>query len=45
LEEAAEAVFTIEADYAHASAHATKVAREYFAAEKVIHTLLADAGV
>jgi hypothetical protein len=45
VEEAAEAVRAIEADYGRASAHATEVAREYFAAEKVLRRLLQDTGV
>lgn len=42
-EEAAEAMASIEADYARASAHASEVAREYFAAEKVLGNLLDQA--
>jgi hypothetical protein len=45
LEEAAEAVRAIEADYARASAHAVAVARECFAAERVLGALLATAGL
>src|ERR687888_339659 len=43
VEEAAIAVRAIEADYDRASAHATEVAREYFAAEKVLGRLLREA--
>jgi hypothetical protein len=43
--EAAEAIRSIEADYHRASAHATAVAREYFAAEKVLGKLLQVVGV
>jgi len=42
-EEAAEAMASIEADYARASAHASEVAREYFAAETVLGSLLEQA--
>lgn len=45
VEEAADAVRAIEADYPRASAHATAVARECFAAERVLDTLLRVAGV
>ncbi|HEV8716295.1 MAG TPA: hypothetical protein VGX03_26145 [Candidatus Binatia bacterium] len=45
VEEATEAVCAIEADYDRASAHAVEVAREYFAAEKVLQRLLQDAGM
>jgi len=45
LEEAADAVRAIEADYARASAHAAAVAHEWFAAERVVGKLLATAGV
>src|SRR5262249_13910890 len=45
VEEAAEAVRAIEADYSCASAHATEVARGYFTAEKVLRRLLQDAGM
>jgi hypothetical protein len=41
VEEAASAIRTIEADYAAASAHASAVAREYFAAEGVLARMLA----
>jgi hypothetical protein len=44
-EEAAAAIRVIEADYQQASAHATHVAREYFAAERVIGSMLARAGL
>jgi hypothetical protein len=45
VEAAAEAVGMIEADYDRASAHATEVAREYFAAEKVLGRLLREVGL
>ena len=45
VEEAAGAIQEIEADYARASAHASEVAREYFAAEKVLGRLLSEAGL
>jgi hypothetical protein len=45
LEEAAAAVREIEADYARASAHAAAVAREHFAAERVLGALLRVAGL
>lgn len=45
VEEAAEAIRSIEADYARASAHAVAVARECFAAERVVGALLRLAGV
>ncbi len=41
VEEAAQAIRTIEADYAAASKHASSVAREYFAAERVLGRMLA----
>jgi hypothetical protein len=44
-DEAVEAVRTIEADYARASDHAHAVARECFAAERVVGALLGLAGV
>jgi hypothetical protein len=44
IEEAAEAIGAIEADYERASAHATEVARECFAAEKVLQRLLQTVG-
>ncbi|HWP58454.1 MAG TPA: hypothetical protein VNL14_11240 [Candidatus Acidoferrales bacterium] len=40
LGEAADAVCAIESDYDAASAHASAVAREYFAADKVLRSLL-----
>lgn len=43
--DAADAVRLIEADYERASAHATEVAREYFAAEKVLGRLLREVGL
>jgi hypothetical protein len=43
--EAAEAIRAIEADYPRASAHAAEVARECFAAERVLGALLATAGL
>lgn len=45
VEDAANAVRLIEADYARARTHATEVAREYFAAEKVLRRLLQDVGL
>jgi hypothetical protein len=45
VEEAAEAVRAIEADYARASAHASQVARECFAAERVLGAMLGVAGL
>ena len=44
VEEAADAINAVEADYTRASSHASEVAREYFAAEKVLSALLAVAG-
>lgn len=44
VDEAADAVRAIEADYARACAHARDVAHECFAAEKVLATLLNAAG-
>ncbi len=40
VEEAAQAIRTIEADYAAASTHAGAVARECFAAERVLGAML-----
>jgi hypothetical protein len=45
VEEASAAVQAIESDYERASAHATEVAREYFAAEPVLGRLLAASGL
>jgi hypothetical protein len=45
VEEAAGAVRAIEADYARASADAARVARECFAADRVLRALLAVAGL
>jgi len=45
LDEAAAAVRAIEADYPRASAHAAEVAREFFAADRVLKALLAVAGL
>ena len=45
VEEAAAAVRAIEADYPRASAHAAEVARECFAAERVLGKLLETAGL
>ena len=45
VEEAAAALGAVEADYARASTHATAVAREYFAAERVLGALLRVAGL
>jgi hypothetical protein len=44
VDEAVEAVRTIERDYGNASAHASEVAREYFAAARVLGSMLALAG-
>lgn len=44
VDEAADAIRAIEADYQRASRHATEVARECFAAEKVLTRLLRVAG-
>ena len=44
VDEAAEAVGMIERDYAKASAHASEVAREYFAGDRVLGSMLALAG-
>ena len=44
MERIAAAIQEIEADYARASAHATEVAREHFAADRVLRALLAIAG-
>jgi hypothetical protein len=45
VDQAAEAIRCIEADYQRASAYATAVAQEYFAADKVLGKLLHLAGV
>lgn len=45
VEEAAAAIRAVEADYARASRHAREVARECFAADRVLAALLARAGV
>jgi hypothetical protein len=45
VEEAADAIRAIEANYPVASSHAAAVAREYFAAEGVLGALLEIAGV
>src|SRR5439155_1731167 len=45
VEEAAAALGAVEADYARASAHAAAVAREYFAADRVLGALLRVAGL
>ena len=45
VEDAADAVHLIEMDYARARRHATEVAREYFAAEKVLGRLLREVGL
>jgi hypothetical protein len=45
VDEAAVALRTIEADYGRAAAHATAVARECFAAERVLAEMLRVAGV
>ena len=44
LEEAAAAIDRVERDYPSARAHASAVAREYFAAERVVGALLRTAG-
>jgi len=44
LEEAAAAIDRVERDYPSARAHASAVAREYFAAERVVGALLHTAG-
>jgi hypothetical protein len=44
VDEAVEAVNIIERDYDKASAHASEVAREYFAADRVLGPMLALAG-
>ena len=44
VEDAAEAVRAIESDYTTASAHAAEVARECFAAERVLARLLEAVG-
>jgi hypothetical protein len=44
VEEAAAAIGAIEADWAAASRHASEVARECFAAERVVGRMLAVAG-
>ena len=45
VEDAVNAVHLIEADYERASAHAIEVAREYFAADKVLGRLLREVGL
>jgi hypothetical protein len=45
VEEAAEAIRSIEADYERARAYASTVAQEYFAAPKVLRSMLQVAGV
>jgi hypothetical protein len=45
VEEAAEALAVIEADYARARAHASEVARAYFSADRVLGDLLRVAGL
>src|SRR5262249_54095492 len=45
VEEAVHAVRLIEADYERASAHATEVARECFAADRVLGQLLREVGL
>jgi hypothetical protein len=45
VEEAAEGIRAIEADYERARAHASAVAREYFAADRVVGALLETAGL
>ena len=45
VEEAAEGIRAIEADYERARAHASAIAREYFAADRVVGALLQTAGL
>ena len=45
VNDAAAAIRTIEADYARAAAHATEVARECFAADRVLAGLLRVVGL
>jgi hypothetical protein len=45
VEEAADAVRAIEANYERASAYASDVAREYFAADRVLGAMLRIAGL
>jgi hypothetical protein len=45
VDDAAAAIRAIEADYARASAHASEIAHEYFAAEKVLSAMLQTAGL
>ena len=45
VEEAAEGIRAIETDYERARAHASAVAREYFAADRVVGALLRAAGL
>ncbi len=45
VEDAADAVRLIEANYDRASAHATEIAREYFAADEVLGRLLREVGL
>jgi len=45
VKEAATAIQTIEANYDRASTHAAEVAREYFAADRVLRALLAVVGL
>jgi hypothetical protein len=45
VEQAAAAVYEIEADWPRASAHATEIACEYFAADRVLAALLQVAGL
>jgi len=44
-DEAATALAAIEADYGRASAHAAEIAREYFAADRVLAEILRVAGL
>jgi hypothetical protein len=44
-DEAAQAIGEVEADYPRASAHAREVAREHFAADRVLATMLAVIGI
>ena len=45
MAEAATAIRAIEANYNRPSTHATEVAREYFAADRVLPALLAVVGL
>jgi hypothetical protein len=45
MDDAVAAIHAVEADYARASAHAAEIAREYFAADRVLANLLRVAGL